>query len=318
MARSYFSRLVRGGEGALLAPPRPVSNLWKTALIGAAAAALDGEPLSTSQRYSKPSVRAADPVPPHNPATVESRPALPLRPVEPVGSGSRTRASQASVSGETVRPTPVAATSAKAEATRQDVARRERQGQAGQALQARQPESAATTVDSSAPTFSARREPTTPPAGPTPDARRFEAKPIPTEARQPGAVEPVPPVARPAAQRQPTPVYGSARRDKAAEAEHAAQAFPIPAPVAEGESPAGRPQAHLQPIEWATPMRSREPSRPARQSATPQEPRANGNTVQIGKIEVQVVPPPVSSYRPAPPAQPKVRLARGYSLWQGY
>jgi len=40
-------------------------------------------------------------------------------------------------------------------------------------------------------------------------------------------------------------------------------------------------------------------------------------TVQIGKIEVQVVPP-MTTVRPAAPvAQPKQRLARGYALWPG-
>ena len=40
-------------------------------------------------------------------------------------------------------------------------------------------------------------------------------------------------------------------------------------------------------------------------------------TVQIGKIEVQVIPP-IATVRPAAPAaEPKQRLARGYALWPG-
>jgi hypothetical protein len=69
-------------------------------------------------------------------------------------------------------------------------------------------------------------------------------------------------------------------------------------------------------MDRATPT-FREHSR-AHQSPIPEEPSEKTNTVQIGKIEVQVLPPPVSSYRQAPPpAQPKGRLARGYALWPG-
>lgn len=39
------------------------------------------------------------------------------------------------------------------------------------------------------------------------------------------------------------------------------------------------------------------------------------SSLHIGKIEVQIVPPPRSSSRPAPSPKPAGRLARGYALW---
>jgi len=324
MARSYFSRLVRGGESALLAPQRPTSNLWKTAQMDAAVSVPDAAPAPTSHRNPMQRSRAAEPVPPPMPAALQSRPAPPLAPAEPVGSGPRTRASQAVVPVEASRNPPEVAASGRVEAAQHDAAGRAERGRAGQrqavpALQAPERAALAVASPSSAPAFSARREPSRQPAVPATAARPAEAKSFPAEARLPHALEPIPPVARLATERQPAPVSVSASHGHAADAAHAAPAFlPAPAPIAEPASGITPPQARLQPIEWATPTRSRELSRAARQSPTPQEPRANGNTVQIGKIEVQVVPPVASSYRPAQPAPTKVRLARGYALWPGW
>jgi hypothetical protein len=96
------------------------------------------------------------------------------------------------------------------------------------------------------------------------------------------------------------------------------QTFPAPTPDADAGRPALRTQPRLEPIESPMPTRSREAFRAARQTSTAEEPRAKSNTVQIGKIEVQIVPPPASSYRTPPPAPPKARLARGYGLWPGW
>jgi hypothetical protein len=323
VARSYFSRLVRGGESALLAPPRPVSNLWKTAQIDAATAAPDAEPLSARPRSTVQRSRVAETVPPLIPAEVESWHAAHLSPAKPLQSSSKTRAStraaQTSVSGERLRPTPTAATSGRTETTRPDTGSRAGQAQAGPSLQVREPAAPELAANSSARSISARRAPSTQAVGPTPAARPAEAKLIPTEARPPEAVEPISPVVRPAAESQPMRVSERTPQDDAADATRAARAFPAPTPalMAEAATPALRPQARLQPIESATPG-SRGPSRRARQSSIPEEPREKANTVQIGKIEVQVVPPPASRYLPAPPAQPKVRLARGYALWPGW
>jgi len=318
VARSYFSRLVRGGESALLAPPRPMSNLWKTVQIDAAAAAPDVGPLSASHRSTMQRTRVAEPVPPLNLVEVESPPATHLSPARPVQSSSRTRTSQTSVSGEMLHPTPAAATLVRAEATRQHGASRAGQEQAGPALQAWEPAAPAMAATSSARSVSSRREPSTRPTGSMPAAHPVEAHPIPTETRLPDAVEPIPPVARPAAERQSMTASGNAPQDDAADASSVPQDSSTPGSLAEAARRALRPQARLQPMESATPISFREPSRTARQSSTMEEPRAKANTVQIGKIEVQVVPPPASSYRPAPPAQPKVRLARGYALWPGW
>ena len=42
------------------------------------------------------------------------------------------------------------------------------------------------------------------------------------------------------------------------------------------------------------------------------------SSLHIGKIEVQIVPPPRSSSRPAPSPKPAGRLARGYALWTNW
>jgi hypothetical protein len=339
MARSYFSRLVRGGESALLAPTRPVTNLWKTVQIDAAVPAPDASPISTSYRSPIQRSRIAEPVP--SSTEVESRPVPQISPAKPVEPSSRTQAPPISDHGETARSAPAAETTRRPEVIRQDATTRQdgvikaTQRHAGPVVQAREIAAPAVTAASPSPyaptksvsaqsvpaqsvparPVSSRREPATQPVGPTPSARPLEAKPVPKESRLPDTVEPIPPVARRAAEKQPTSAPMSAPKSQAAETVHAAPAPITPAPVAAPENPAPRTQAVLQPIEWATPMRSREPSRAARQTSTPEQPRANGNTVQI---EVQVIPPPAPSYRPMPAAQPKARLARGYSLWQGW
>lgn len=68
-------------------------------------------------------------------------------------------------------------------------------------------------------------------------------------------------------------------------------------------------------VELAPPVRGRELQVGARGKSNAEAPRtAQRSTVQIGKIEVQVVSPPAPSFHPAPPP-PKARLARGYALW---
>jgi len=42
------------------------------------------------------------------------------------------------------------------------------------------------------------------------------------------------------------------------------------------------------------------------------------SSLHIGKIEVQIVPPPRSSSRPASSPKPSGRLARGYALWTNW
>ena len=364
MARSFFSRLAHGGESAPLAPPRPVSNLWKRAQIDAAAAAPPTESLSDSRRSTmRPSI--ADPAQPLNPAEAEGRPApqlgpvkpvqstsmarasqtsVPretlrpapqLSPVNPVQSTSTARASQTSVPSETLRPAPAAAASAKIEAAPRDSAERPGRGQPNPTRRAREPAVAGLesrpagfpsdvveipdrrflSAISSAPSASSRRELPAQPLKRSPSLRPVEAKPIPTEARRPDLVQPNP-RAPAAADRQPMLVSREASRDDGG---RATQPLPTPTPVIEVPGPAQPPQARLQPVGLAVPLRSREPSLRAGQSSGPEEQRpAKGNTVQIGKIEVQIVPPPASNYRPAPPSPPKARLARGYALWPGW
>jgi len=257
----YFSRLVRGGDSAPLAPPRPLSNLWKTAQIDAAVQ--NAESLSTTPRSAVRRSRAAEPAPSQNPSEVEGRSATHLGPVKPLQRSSNTRASQTSLSGET-QLSPLAVP------TRQDETSQRGHAQAGPSRHTQKPAIAATV-----------------PTGPTSAVPSVEAKNIPAETR-------------------PMLVSESAHADGA---NLASRAFP---------ASIGGPPAHPQPMESATPGPG-ESSRRTRQSSTPEEPREKTNTVQIGKIEVQVIPTPASSYRKTPPpAQPRARLARGYALWPGF
>jgi hypothetical protein len=334
VARSYFSRLVRGGETAPLAPPRPVSNLWKKAQFDAAGTAPDTEPSSVNHRSAMQRGRVAETVPSLNAAESESRPAPHISPAKSPQSPTRTRvsaaqASQTSLSSETPHPAPTTATSGRTRTTRQDMASPVEQAQAPPAVQTWETVAPAVAASTSTPSVSSRREPSAQTAGPTPAPPRVERKPIPGNARLPeaqqdtstlspsAAVEPTPLIARPVAERRPMPVFETAHPEDSLDAPRTARALATPPPVPETISPAHRPQARLQPMESATPG-FREPSRRARQSSLQEESPPKTNTVQIGKIEVQVLPPPVSSYRQAPPPQPKGRLARGYALWPGW
>jgi len=92
MARSYFSRILHGAGGPALAPPRPVSNLWKSVRIdsmaveapqetasqvpyrssrrrAAAAAEPENEPVVSRAFETKPEPHAAVPVPPRQAPT---------------------------------------------------------------------------------------------------------------------------------------------------------------------------------------------------------------------------------------------------------
>jgi hypothetical protein len=76
--------------------------------------------------------------------------------------------------------------------------------------------------------------------------------------------------------------------------------------------PAAQPPMHLEP------MRLTMPSRPERTAPAQSQARSEQrNTIQIGRIEVQVVSPPAVVQRAAP-AAPTTRLARGYTLWSSW
>src|SRR5271165_4636283 len=76
MARSYFNRILPGGTGRTLIPPRPVSNLWKSARIDS----LEAEaPREASERLpfrgeSPPSPVVAPMPAPVSPAAFATRP----------------------------------------------------------------------------------------------------------------------------------------------------------------------------------------------------------------------------------------------------
>ena len=60
------------------------------------------------------------------------------------------------------------------------------------------------------------------------------------------------------------------------------------------------------------------PPRRERSLPAAEAPRAAKNTVEIGRIEVQVVSPPAAVRYVAAPAAPRGRLARGYGLWPAW
>jgi hypothetical protein len=340
VARSYFSRLVRGGENAPLRPARPVSNLWKTAQIDSAAAPARAESLAPSRRSTPQPSRAANFTQPLNPAEGERLPTQEAGAVKAVHSSSAGRGSQTSSEAFQLAPAPAPAFdgAARIRGARRDSAGQPGHGQPGLANQSREPELPAveqrlaglpssvaailqrrfTPAISPTASISSRTEPTTQPPGQSPPGRALEVKPDPTDPRLLNPAESNPQVVVPAsaiADKRPMPVSRSAPPHNAADAVGATR--PLPTPALAAEPPSAARHQPVQPLGLAPPTRLRDQSGGFRQSAPSEEPRAKGNTVQIGRIEVQVIPPPVSIFHSAP-AQPRSRLARGYAVWPGW
>jgi hypothetical protein len=278
MPRSYFSRMVRGGGGAALIPPRPVSNLWKSARMEGAAVEAVPERLSPA-----PSLRAR---------RVEVEPAIEPASASPVDTRIVTREVSEEVAPERPR-SAVRENEAPYRRPRPDEALREE-------TKPRAPSSTASVPVQPEVSAIKNRVDTAGPRWNTVPSRTNDAE-LPHELKPRGRSEEEPTHAeRPSVDSEPS--------RQSAPAKKAAMETMEPAVF----QPAARTAARIE-----EPARTRE--RAARNAATQEEARTTSkNSVQIGKIEVQVVTPaaPVR-YAPAP-AAPKGRLARGYSLWAAW
>jgi len=337
MARSYFSRILPGGVGKTLVPPRPVSNLWKAALIDSMEAEAPQEASGQAAIHGEGRIEAA--------------------PEPGGGTGIATRP-RAAIAGrqemavQSVRPSPGA-----------------RQGQAPNRGGAMPPYSAdhfeSNPARSNTPPAALDAnhthplDPVTPPQAEstrrqsqnpsmTPDWHKARSRPHLEPARSTGeqarAMVPGmrgaelgtplkdtagPGSGAPAISPEWSDSKWAPRQARARnQGQEAADRTPdlYRADLAPGRESAqvgvAGPEAmppSLKPVPREMPVF--EPVRPieaasARAGMLQDEPRpAEKNSVQIGKIEVQVVSPPDPVRYAAAPAQAKGRLARGYALW---
>jgi hypothetical protein len=312
MARGYFSRLARGGDGPALLPSRPVSNLWKAARIDATSAGAEPE-AAENRGEGAPAVRGQrlavavglGPEAQFGPIVRGPRnihkapPALPIA----VAPGTESRVAEARTISKTTtsrpRKSPTAASPA------HEIPPVAVSPSARPALDASR---AAVRVESAA-----TRTEVAPLPSPSPQPSQRRERTAVEPARRPEAVSS--PAAEPAALRLRV-------RSSEATANRVDNSKPGQLPVQEARPLLASEQAAAQIAVPPMPTASIS-HRPAAVTARPasrqeEEPEAQTNSVHIGKIEVQVVSPPAPVHHPAPPPpQPKGRLARGYVLWPG-
>jgi hypothetical protein len=295
VSRSYFSRVLRGGGSATLAPPRPVTTLWKAARIDRTANVAPVEepaPASVlSRRRASPPVVTETGLTTQNGVESKAEPGVEVtvrpRPVM--------REKQA------IREAPTRVGPRKEPAIRAAVV--PGHSKPSPAAIRTEPKTGKPDVTAAMPGSVANRKlgPLNPPAVESARVRRQEPL-VSAEQR------------RPVAELSPEP-----RQELHPEPRRAANAGP--------ESTPERPErAGLAPIadalapERAAFAQARTEARRLREPGVAQEePRAAArNGVQIGKIEIQVVSPP-GQVRHAPAAAPaRGRLARGYALWAAW
>ncbi|HEY4364597.1 MAG TPA: hypothetical protein VGN17_26775 [Bryobacteraceae bacterium] len=278
MARGYFGRLVWGAGGTALRPSRPVSNLWKSARMDAPAVEVTPDNDAAASPVEAPLRRARPAV---TPEAMESKP-VPATPVK----GSRGIRDIRTV---TVADKPPPA------------GRGER----------RQERIAITPVKSQAP----KQDHTPIREGDQPEPQAAVAvsqSPTPEEAPRPTPKLPYRPQLEPVRVReQVAPVRAEAREADAPAARRVRTEAASAAPLA-----TMTPTRNV-PLRIEEPVRHRE--RTLREASAQEDVRAaSKNSIQIGKIEVQVVSPPVPVRYVAAPAAPKGRLARGYTLWSAW
>ena len=288
MPRSYFSRMVRGQDGVVLQPPRPITTLWKSARIDwltSLSTPSEIAPRALAEQFparppaSRPTAAEGHAAPAPGPSDErpheaesrreppEARKLLPaFVPLEPLQSGAKTtvvaasspRERPLSTSALDSLPTSLFPVQAKLVSTQEQTSGHgDRVTQLLPTLGKDPPSVRPRALEPVAITF--KRLPLAPPSIPTAEHRSADfTAPAQSraEARTP-ALEPVPPE-RPLSRRPSDSDSGAAAKS---------------------------------------------------QTASPER-----NKVEIGKLEVQVIaPPPRPSVQPAPAA--KARLARGYALW---
>ncbi len=318
MARSYFNRLVHGGDAPRLEPLRPISNLWKTAQIDAAAESPSAKPFPVPARASFPQRSAKEPVKP--PASM--RPSAPIgppkaslvAPMQPAFASANTQANPAA-RVEAVSPHSRPSSTVPRRRDRNDFSetphkRPEQSNPTHTAPEVESPPQPSVTWVPPSREFSVQSSAT----------ERHAALPpaIPKDAPPSRTPEPILSTARPSEMAPPSPDHAGTQAPAAAPAPAVARPATSPLPVAPAPmAPVATPIHHPH-VEAVLANWFREPSRTTRPNATPTEAPSQANTVQIGKIEVQVISPPQPSPRSAPPLPPTARLARGYALWPGW
>jgi hypothetical protein len=357
VARSYFSRVLEGSHRAALAPPRPVSSLWKTAHIARLGQSADSD-LSSERnlpamrndqsRNGQDSPRDAQraramqtpPAAPNvtAPGTAPAEALVPRKsvPLDRVRNSDSVAASPAAAVSKTVATRSPGARKAATEDSKPVIrpADRQREPRATELLP--KPTSRRDSHTSQPPASSPQSI-----AGSSDVLQGAVSNEIKRPASPQHASEPAVRVSR--SNRQPDRANGNALRE-AISADARAEIVrrfsvrlkPEPQLTAKQAAPpitadpitVNRPTSAL--IEPVLPIQTPEPPPRAQRSTAavpPREaqrireaypsPEAPRTTVQIGKIEVQVVPPMTTVRLAAPVAQPKQRLARGYALWPG-
>jgi hypothetical protein len=308
MRRSYFSRVARGYEGVALQPPRPVASLWKAARLDWLA--------STSVRAPRNSI---PPPPPHGedlpPTGNETtgmaagpRPGLVHAQAHPAP--PRDRAVTLDIPQQHSRTSEVTPA---IEPRRPPAPKRERTAEQPEAHPMR-PEAAPVV-----PAFKARPVVHVQPQA-VPAPKDQTGTPAPVSVLTATRVETVKTHSVAPSDRRTVPGFSHGR--------NFAQPFISPRPsgaienrsidAATAEYSRARPArpSVLEPIapEPRLSLRQREL---ITERAPQSQSRPEGNRVEIGKLEVQVIAPPALPRSPRAPLA-ESRLARGYALWSGF
>lgn len=286
MPRSYFSNLAGSGNTPVLRPSRPISALWK-------AARLEG---TTSHAAETPAIGApSSRIAPHALA------ARPLRTLVRPGPLDESAAASSSPLLSAVRP----------------IGQKARKHQQENMLPVKSTEAARDPL-----ALDARS------ARPHPPDKAHSASPLAQEIDPASQIEVQ--VARNSISRQTrrsriaAEDNGDSKRRDGQAAEQRRPAALLE-PKAESHKPAAVAGLEsLRQIEAAQPERLR-PEAQEHQARTASivaktdhaRPQETQNSVHIGKVEIQIVPPAPAPRRTQPPG-PRARLARGYTLWPGY
>jgi hypothetical protein len=308
MGRSYFSQILRGSADARLRPPRPTSNLWKSARIDwlGAQTPLDAPEGETfvSRRPSAPAVATEIELPAAS--TVQPKPApVSLRPAQTSRSNEH---AQAAARNEPPREAAVIRPAAAPPDAEPSHSERAHEAAPPKNNEPRSRHQWSSSPKSSSSLQAASDRPQRAPQLAQNPQADFKVRPMtapmalaPADAK--ATATPAPFAAKPATIEAPPPAIASL----ASLAPRAAPQAVTPAPLPPQSLPARTP---LEPLRHREPVAAWQP--PARE-----EPAAGTkNGIQIGKIEVQVVPPALPRY--VAPAMPRGRLARGYSLWSSW
>ncbi len=279
MPRSYFSRVTRGEIGAALQPPRPVTTLWKATrlewLASCSTLPKSAAPPRTVTKQGAPSLEGPVPLSDCQTATLGSAKA-------------RLQAGPPAVRLRGIEPGPPHAMTQTTAAPRQPGSQ---QASARVASPAKPSRVTASSTDSE------------------PGVRRSQSF-LSASVSTPLELAPTP-SHTPVGPTRGAELAGSARTSNGAGGRRSRDsAIPDPSPP-----PAHLPALAPVPRERSAGPRQRETPAGQESRSQSQATPPEGNKVEIGKLEVQVIAPPPSV--PPPPVS-RARLARGYSLWPAW